>query len=198
MNESETEEISRAISGDKLATERLIESNRKWIRDVAYSFIGNSEDSEDITQNVSMRVLKHIHGLTDASAFRAWLYRIVQHVSMSLGRDRMRRERTFENLSDENLNWVPDRNHAEIENDETNLKIMKAMEELPFRYYRVLKMKHIDEMQYATMAEMTGQSIKCLEVQLVRARKMLGRILNIDLKRGRRRDPARLNFPESR
>jgi RNA polymerase sigma factor (sigma-70 family) len=79
-NYSETEDkqlINDALGGSKTALEHLLTRHYKFIYNVALRFVLNSTDAEDLTQEVTIKVITKLVQFNQQSEFRTWLYRIV-------------------------------------------------------------------------------------------------------------------------
>lgn len=187
------EQVLKAQSGDAAAMTALIESNRAWVRGIAYTVLGDAHLAEDAAQEVCVRVLKHLRGLDTPEAFRPWVYRMTRNVALSMAQ---RRERTPQPLSLD-LEQVQEGNRmpreqmpgAALESEERVSSILETIGRLPEIYREVLVLKHVQDLSYAEMSSILGVSVKSLEVRLVRARKLLQERLGRRFDRGRRRDP---------
>ena len=70
--------ISRALQGDTAALEALILRHQSWIYNIAVNMTGDIHLSEDITQEVLLKVITKLSTYDpDKASFRTWLYRIV-------------------------------------------------------------------------------------------------------------------------
>jgi RNA polymerase sigma-70 factor (ECF subfamily) len=81
--------VGKARSGDVDAFEMLVRRHRGRIYRIALRMLGNSDDAEDVAQDVVIQVWTALAGFTGASSFTTWLYRIV--VNRCLNRARQRR-----------------------------------------------------------------------------------------------------------
>lgn len=186
-------EVREAQKGDSAAVARLIETNRTWVRGIAYSVLGDAHLAEDAAQEVCVRMVRHINSLEAPEAFRPWVYRMTRNVALSMAQ---RRERTpqpvaldTETMREGARVSVEEMPGAAIDEDESVGTILEAINRLPDIYREVLILKHVKEQSYADMAKYLNVSVKSLEVRLVRARKMLQDRLGRSFTRGRKRDP---------
>jgi len=186
-------EVRRAQSGNAEAMALLIESNRAWVRGIAYTVLGDAHLAEDAAQEVCVRVVKHLKGLDTPEAFRPWVYRMTRNVALSMAQ---RRERTPQPLSLEAEQLQEGQRvcrgappGAALEEDERVNSILQTINRLPDIYREVLVLKHVQDLSYTEMSTILGVSVKSLEVRLVRARKLLQERLGRRFDRGRKRDP---------
>ena len=94
MSKEENELIIKAQKGDKTAFEQLIYQYDKNVLGIAYSFINNYDDANDIYQEVFLRVFKSIKKFEFRSEFSTWLYRITTNVCITFRSKRKKHEYT--------------------------------------------------------------------------------------------------------
>jgi len=68
--------VSRFCDGDLDAFDLLVGQWDKKIFNLAWRFLGNREDAQDVVQETFLSVYKSIGTLRDPRSFPAWLYRI--------------------------------------------------------------------------------------------------------------------------
>lgn len=144
----------------------------------AYSVLSNKEQTEDVTQNVFISVLKNmdkISGLDDAQ-LKGWLYR----VSVNAALDHKRRSR-HEVLSDEPLGveiadsgMTPEDEAVE---SETSALVRETIEQLDPGYRGVLKMHYFADMSVADIASALNISQGTVKSRLSRGRALLAKAL---------------------
>ena len=97
MNHSEELKLlKQAIEGDKQAFSILLEKYYMIIYSSAYKFTGNKEDSEDIAQEVCVKIGRSIQNFRLESKFSTWVYRIV----LNTAKDYQRKQRNYSNTED--------------------------------------------------------------------------------------------------
>ena len=78
MKYSEEQQLlKQAIGGDRQAFSALLEEYYRMIYNTAFKWTGNQEDSEDIAQEVCIKLGRSIRDFRIDSKFSTWLYRIV-------------------------------------------------------------------------------------------------------------------------
>ncbi len=186
-------EVRLAQRGDAAAMTRLIETNRTWVRGIAYSVLGDAHLAEDAAQDVCVRVVKHLTGLETPEAFRPWMYRMTRNVALSMAQRRERAPQPIgidtESMREGARMSVEETPGVALDEDEKVGSILDAIGKLPDIYREVLVLKHVQELSYSEMSSILNVSVKSLEVRLVRARKMLQERLGRRFDRGRKRDP---------
>lgn len=87
-NENTSDEvlIEKALSGDKSALEFLIIKNQDWIFNVALTFVGDTNEAADLTQEVLIKVITKLETFKQNSSFRTWMYRIIKNHFLNMKR----------------------------------------------------------------------------------------------------------------
>ncbi len=77
MSHDEKVLIKEAQKGSILAFESLVKNYDRHVLQLAYNMVNNTQDAEDIYQEVLVRVYKNLHRFEFKSEFSTWLYRVV-------------------------------------------------------------------------------------------------------------------------
>ena len=75
--------VRRSRQGDSRAMELLYEYFKPSFFGVAYRYTYNQAVSEDILQDIFIKIFMHIHELDNDEAFMGWAYRIAVNTSLS-------------------------------------------------------------------------------------------------------------------
>lgn len=79
------DQIASALEGDLASLERLILRHQSWIFNIAVNMTGDLDTSQDITQEVLLKVITKLSTYDPSKAsFRTWLYRIVANHIINL------------------------------------------------------------------------------------------------------------------
>lgn len=144
----------------------------------AYNVLSDKEQTEDVTQNVFITVLKNmdkLSGLEDAP-LKGWLYRVAVNAAL----DHKRRGK-HEVLSDEPVGAdVPDAASSPeeqvVEGDTASI-VRSALAELDPAYGSVLQMHYYSDMGVTDIAEALDISIGTVKSRLSRGRALLAKSL---------------------
>lgn len=171
----------KAKTGNPAAFEELISSYEKLIFNASYRMMGNTQDAEDISQEVIIKVYKNLAACKSAAAFKSWLFRIINNSCI----DEMRRRKGKTALS---LDASQNDGESYIENPvlrdditpeseylrkDTNKKIQQAIDNLPPDYKAVIVMRDINGMSYEEIAEVLALSMGTVKSRIARGRKKL-------------------------
>jgi RNA polymerase sigma-70 factor (ECF subfamily) len=101
--------LKRLQAGDELALTELADTYSSKIYQLAFRYLRNKEDAEEVTQDVLFKVHRKIGAFRGDSALSSWIYRITFNTAMS----RLRTARYQHSLADE-------RSASNAENGEGN------------------------------------------------------------------------------
>jgi RNA polymerase sigma-70 factor, ECF subfamily len=79
----DTELLARLQAGDETALGDLAEAYSSKIYQLAFRYLRNKEDAEEITQDVLFRVYRKVGAFRGDAALSSWIYRITFNAAMS-------------------------------------------------------------------------------------------------------------------
>src|SRR4029453_7766286 len=80
---AEQELIGRMQAGDSTAVSDLASTHGPRIHQLAFRYLKNWEDAEEVTQDVLMKVHRKIDAFRGDAALSSWFYRIMFNTAMS-------------------------------------------------------------------------------------------------------------------
>ena len=83
---TDTELIEQAKSGNRDALEKLVLRHQAWIYNIAVRMVFNSQDAEEVTQEVLIKVITRLSTFEGESRFRTWLHRITANHVLNMKR----------------------------------------------------------------------------------------------------------------
>lgn len=86
---SNAELVQQAQAGRAEAFDRLVERHMRGVYALAYSFVQNHSDADDLTQDVFIRAYAGLKRFRGKAAFGTWLYRIAHNVCTNYVRRRL-------------------------------------------------------------------------------------------------------------
>jgi RNA polymerase sigma factor (sigma-70 family) len=137
-------------------------------------------DADDLTQDVFVKVWKHLENFRQDAQLFTWIYRIA--TNECLGFLQSKRRKFFLPLNDvgAELSAKLEADPA-IAGDEIELKLQRAILRLPDKQRLVFNLRYYDEMPYEQMAEVTGTSVGALKASYHHAvRKIEDYVTNAD------------------
>ena len=135
--------------------------------------------AEDATHDTFMNMQQHIQTLNDSSVFRPWLYAIARNQVYKL----LQKRRSNGKLTDE-IVWDGLQPDAALESLEEREFIAFCIRMLKPEYREVLLLREYEQLLYAEIATITGDSESSVRSRLFKARKALAEKLRPDYNRG--------------
>lgn len=185
-DKSDTELIEAALGGSKAALEALLQRHQDYIFNVAHKMVLNTEDAQDITQEVLIKVITNLSKFQGKSAFRTWLYRITTNHFLSMKRKRVElQEMSFEGFG-KAMDELPNDELTELERlemadfiEDARLGCMSGMLMCLSREQRlVFILGEIFEIDHNLGSEILEISKANFRKRLERARKDLYQFMN--------------------
>lgn len=165
--------ILQAKNGDVGAFEELVMQNAQYVYNLALRVTKDPHEAEDISQEVFIRVWKAIKNFRMESSFRTWLYRIVANQCY----DRLPKLKqdlaALDPDEDIDLFAEDDLPEATLMSGELRQHLHAAIDQLPEGYRLLITLRHLQEMSYAEIAEVTGQPLGTVKTGIHRARRQL-------------------------
>jgi len=170
---SDEELMSDVAQGDLTAFEQLVRRHQAPAWNVAFRFLGNAHEAEDIAQEAFLRILGAAHRYQPTASFRTYLYRIVTR----LCRDHRRKSSpsSYPNL-DAEISQAPSPEDCVIAGEE-RLAVQEALASLPARQREVVVLRYYESLSYDEIGEVTKNSRKGVERLLARGRAALAGLL---------------------
>jgi RNA polymerase sigma-70 factor, ECF subfamily len=163
---SDAELVAAAVSGNVDAFAELSRRYRDNYSRFAVRMVGDRDDAEDVMQSAFIRAYRALKQCRDPDRFGAWLYQIVANECRSYVIRRSRRDRRM--VHDEiRLRDAP--SPAVIDVGDTLEDVQYALEQLDVDQREAFLMKHVEQLSYEEMAEITGDGISALKMRVKRA-----------------------------
>jgi len=118
----------------------------------------NHDDADDVLQNTFIKVYKNIENFKGDSKLYSWMYRIATNESLTF----LKKKSNKLGMSDTELqDRMVNNLQADVyfEGDEIQLKLQKAIAELPEKQKLVFNMKYFEEMKYEEISRILSTSV---------------------------------------
>lgn len=130
------------------------------------------DDADDLTQEVFIKIHKHIESFREDSQLYTWIYRITTNECLSfLQRKKRRFFLPIGDVAKELMGKLDNSSH--VSGEEIQLKLQKALLTLPDKQRMVFNMKYFDDMTYEDISEITNTSVGALKASFHHAVKKI-------------------------
>lgn len=173
--------VERVQQGDKEAYNILVLRYQHKVCDIAYKYVNNYVDANDIAQESFIRAYRALANFRGESSFYTWLYRIVSNTAKSyLEQNQKHRysvdvdDPEFDSQQDvKGLLISNDSPDALLESDELHKIVSQAMEDLPEDLKRAIVLREVEEMSYEDIASIMDTPIGTVRSRIFRARQFI-------------------------
>ncbi len=154
----------------------LVRKYQEKVYWVIRKMVIDHEDTDDLVQEVFIKVWKNLDNFKEASQLYTWIYRIATNESLTFLRKK--RKRFFLSIVDVEAELaVKIDNTSQIDGDEIQKQLQKALLKLPDKQRLVFNLKYYEEMKYEQIAEITETSVGSLKASYHHAVKKIEEIL---------------------
>lgn len=176
--------VAKAVQGQEDSYKKLVDKYNSPIYFHIRKMIKEQELVEDLVQEVFIKAFKNLATYSNQYAFSTWLYRIATNHTI----DYLRKKKlpTF-SISDpiktkdgEVEVQLPDTSFATdapIIKHERKAIVQEAIANLPEKYRKVIRMRHMDELSYDEIADELNIPLGTVKAHIFRARELLYKAL---------------------
>ena len=178
-----SELVHRAKEGDDEAFGMLVEQYQDKIYGYVFRMLHDSDEAEDVAQEVFIRAHQNLAGFREAASFPTWLYRIATNLAIDAARARKsRRTDTFsldepvETDEGEMRRQLPaDRRGtvSQAESSELQRIVAEAIAQLSAKLRTVITLYDIEGLSYKEIAQVLGCPVGTVKSRLFNARNQL-------------------------
>lgn len=163
----DAEVAAAVLSGDVDAFGILLARYRDAYTRFAVRMLGNREDADDALQSAFVRAYRNLAKCEDPARFGAWLYQIVINECRTLGARKGRREQR--QVRDDGILERVLQPDDTAESIAFRDEIQRALDQLDSGQREAFVLKHVEELNYEEMAELTGVGVSALKMRVKRA-----------------------------
>lgn len=165
--------------GDVRAFEILVSRHQRATFNLALRFLNDSDEAEDLAQEVFIRVYKAAETYSPDAKFTTWLYTIVRNLCFNALRQR--KHAVMISMDDEimpELPAKPDDPISRISRRELRAKVVMAVGALPTNMKMAVILSKYHGMQYEEIASIMGCSVNAVKLRIHRAKAILAEELS--------------------
>ena len=157
--------VAAVLGGDVDAFAVLLRRHRDDYTRFAVRMLGSRADADDVLQGAFVRAFRNLRSCRDPARFGAWLYHIVVNECRTFATRNGRRERRLvrDEAALEQL-LAPAGGDAALRDE-----IQHALDRLAPDLREAFVLKHVEDLSYEEMAELTGAGVSALKMRVKRA-----------------------------
>lgn len=177
---------TKAQNGDIQAFELLISKHQKKVYNIAFNYLKNYDDAQEISQEAFIKAFKSIKQFNNNSTFTTWLYRITTNTCIDFLRKSKNKqamsldmEISLNNDSNIRIEVASKEDTPDIIYEKMELKktIYSALDHLKEEQKSVVILKDIQGFNYEEISEILNIPIGTVRSRLNRSRKYLKELL---------------------
>jgi len=166
--------IIAASEGSTEAFESIYNAYSGFVYNVAFRVVNNSDEAQEVTQEVFLTVYRKLKGFKFKSALKTWVYRIAVNMAIDYARKRSReQDQTVQYKNSKKLNNSIDPVGEEIEREQQEKTISTLLESLTPDQRVCIVLRSIEDLSYQEIAESLNININTVRSRLKRAREKL-------------------------
>lgn len=160
------------INVDRFAYGKLVKDYSARIFAICFSMLSNTDDAEDVTQQVLLKGFTDIKQLRDLDKFGAWITQIAKHMCLDLLRRRKLNQMALKRIATEDLKDEPGYDQDKYS------RLQFVLKELTEEYRLPLMLYYFDGQSIKNIAETLEITVATAQTRLSRARKKLRQLLS--------------------
>ncbi len=172
--------VKEAREGDEQSYKRLVNKYERALYYHILKMVKDKEQVEDLVQEAFVKAFDNLESYNTNYAFSTWLYRIATNHTIdylrkkklqTLSIDKPRKTKSGEmEMQLEDQSSQTDR--SIIRKQRQNI-VQDAIDELPVKYRKVIRLRHMEEKSYQEISEELGKPLGTVKAHIFRAREML-------------------------
>ena len=160
----------------------IVEVHQEKVRNTCFRFVKNSDDADDVAQEVFIQVYESLSHFREEAELSTWIYRIAVNKSLDFIRRKKRKKRfaqltSFFGFHEENKVPTHENLQQDVEAKEYKRVLDKALERLPDNQKTAITLSKFEGFKNKEIAEIMDISLSAVEALIHRAKKNLHRLL---------------------
>jgi len=169
--------VQRVLEGDVESFAVLVDRHHGRCLRIALRLLGNAEDAEETVQDSFVRAYRALGRYEEREQFGPWLTRILVNRCRTAISRRVRHAKTF---VDDELAIAAAATRDRADGAMWRAEVERALAALPAEQREAFVLKHVEELEYEAMAEITGAGVSALKMRVKRACERLRALLGGD------------------
>lgn len=162
--------VRQCQNGDTAAMEHIYNAYKSSLLNLAYRFTRDFSLSEDLLQDIFLKIFTNINKLRSPEAFNSWLYRIAVNTCMSFARKKVK-------IKEVSLVEIGDVGNPENDDNQVRLQLESAMDILPPKQKIVFHLHDVQGFKNTEIANIMRCTEGTVKSQLFKARMKIRKFL---------------------
>jgi RNA polymerase sigma-70 factor (ECF subfamily) len=171
------DEIQPLLEDDQQTFHELYQKYHERVYSICFRMTQNASESEDLTQDVFIRLFRTLGSFRGESAFTTWLYRLTVNLVLMHFRKRKRRRDQINENGELQSYIVPGSQDPERMRIVDRILLSEVIAKLPEGYRQAIILHDIQGLQHKEIAEAGGRSVGTSKSQLHKGRAMLRQLI---------------------
>ena len=167
--------VEEFLGGEEESFDSLIRLIASDVVNIAYYYVGNTEDAKDLAQDVFIKLYNKLKGFRGQAAVSSWIYRIVTNSSIDFLRRRKKTVTLNEGVTEDTQAESDIR--GKMERKDTKEFVQRAIDKLPSRQKEVIILKHFEGLKITQISKILGCSESSVKTHLFRGLENLKKII---------------------
>ncbi|HEV8135520.1 MAG TPA: sigma-70 family RNA polymerase sigma factor [Pyrinomonadaceae bacterium] len=171
------DEIQPLLEDDQQTFHELYQKYHERVYSICFRMTQNTSESEDLTQDVFVRLFRTIGSFRGESAFTTWLHRLTVNLVLMHFRKRKRRQDRSNEEAELSTYIVPGSQDPKRMRIVDRILLSEVIAKLPEGYRQAIILHDIQGLQHKEIAEAGGRSVGTSKSQLHKGRAMLRELI---------------------
>ena len=175
---SDLQLVRESLGGDQEAFRLLVERTQDMVYRVAYRFLRDIHEAEDVVQEVYVKVWKNLHTYRDSAKLTTWMFTITSRMCLDILKS-ARKKQVTESLQENTTVDYPD---LEMDHQELKERIVAASEKLTPKQKAVFVLRDLEGLSVDNTCEILSMKEGQVKSNLYYARKRIHAIVSSEYK----------------
>ncbi len=183
LENSDENLVKKYLKGDKNSLDVLVKRYFRQIYFFVLKYAGTPQDSEDITQEVFLKVWRHLKGFDQKKSFRAWIFTIAKNTALDFLKKK--KEIPFSKFEDnEGRNFLLDTlagnliSPAELaEKKDIFRELNFVVKKFSLKCQKIFSLRYDRQFSFREIADEMGEPISTIKSRHRRAIKNIEKII---------------------
>jgi len=167
---SETDLVERCKEGEQNAFKELFDMYKDKVFSTAVRILGNIQDSEDITQDIFIKLFKNINNYRGYSSLSTWIYKVAVNTCL----DNLRKWKKYkQDKSLDIMNNISSLPYMDNQPGSVQVIIEKEIQKLPEGYRTVFVLHEVEGFKHEEISKIMNIAPGTSKSQLSTAKSIL-------------------------